>query len=104
GGHRPLVSKLPKNRRRVLLPSGEGGQKGRMRAKMAASSTLTRRSAPPSPGGRGTHPYMTAKLKSTPPKRLSREPRCNFGQEWSQTAPTIHCLLMRLATTAAPKT
>src|SRR5436305_2923640 len=32
----------------------------------------------PSPGGRGTHPYMTAKLKSTPQKRLSRQQGCNL--------------------------
>ena len=44
-----------------------------MRAKIDAFLTLTRRSAPPSPEGRGTRPYMTAELKSAPHKRLSRQ-------------------------------
>src|SRR5438874_13077132 len=60
-GYRPLLSKLAKNRGRVLLPSGEGGPEGRMRAGMPKHFrilTLTRRSAPPSPEGRGTHPYL----------------------------------------------
>src|SRR5205823_2080892 len=52
---------LARNRRWVLLPSGEGGQKGRMRAKMAGSSTLIRlRALFPIPGSMrlpqpGTH-------------------------------------------------
>src|SRR6185503_8655626 len=40
--------------RRVLLPPGEGGPKGRMRALFA----LTRRFAAPSPEGRGTSPSL----------------------------------------------
>src|SRR5437870_3046020 len=64
-------SKFAKDRGLVLLPAGEGGpakhqEKGRMRAKIDAFPTLTRRSAPPSPEGRGTRSYITAKLKSTP--------------------------------------
>src|SRR5262245_13775387 len=43
------VPKIGRNARRVLLPLGEGGPKGRMRADFA----LTRRFAAPSPGGRG---------------------------------------------------
>ena len=41
----------------LLLPPGEGGPKGRMRAgtpKRCGDRTLTRRFAAPSPGGRGT--------------------------------------------------
>ena len=49
-----------------------------MRAKIDAFLTLTRRSAPPSPEGRGTRPYMTPKLKSAPHKRLSRQQGCNL--------------------------
>src|SRR5438874_4223736 len=39
--------------------------------------TLTRRSAPPSPEGRGTHLYMTAKIKPTPHKRSGHP--CPYG-------------------------
>ena len=92
GGHRLVLFKLAKNRKRVLLPLGEGGPEGRMRANLRQTLTRgfsrgfalsgSRFAAPPSPGGpggRGTHPYMTAKLKSTPHKRLSRE-QCNLDK------------------------
>src|SRR5207248_5920887 len=45
-----------------------------------------------SPEGRGTHPCMTAKLKSTPHKRLSRQQGCNLDN--SGLCPPAVCDIM----------
>src|SRR5947207_8355129 len=63
-----------------------------MRGKMAAfCKTLTRRSAPPSPGGRGTYPRTTATIQATPafepgtiPSHLMRMRACIRGPQFLQ--------------------
>src|SRR5215467_100344 len=60
----------------VLLPPGEGGPKGRMRAHLA----LTRRFAAPSPGGRGTREKPVPHLRTG----------CNPHSAWITETPIIY--------------
>ena len=64
-----------------------------MRARIEASLTLTRRSAPPSPEGRGTRLYMTAKLKFTPRKHLT-ESYFVFGCHSASMAPVGSTIML----------
>src|SRR5262245_32678380 len=60
------LSKIAEGYGKVLLPLGEGGPKGRMRANTTIRSgipTLTRRFAPPSPEGRGTREKQVPDLQ-----------------------------------------
>src|SRR5438105_15714575 len=67
------AAKLAKNRRRVLLPLGEGGPEGRMRAKIDAF---------PNP-----HPALRATLSRRERDTPRHDAHAECGPQWSWTNP-----------------